>query len=152
MMVIQNNFYINILNRIVYNGKRYYLNFVFSIRYFAHDGSRHTHTHRHIHTTHTHTHSHTHTHNHTHTQSHTHTHTHTHTYIHTHTYTYIHRARAVSISLWYLVRGRSWASFVNRCDAWRGHLIRKHKMSFYKFLLELRTEYASIVLFSSFLV
>ena len=24
-------------------------------------------------------------------------------------------------------------NFVNRCDAWRGHLIRKHKMSFDKF-------------------
>ena len=22
---------------------------------------------------------------------------------------------------------------MNRCDAWRGHLIRQHKMSFYKF-------------------
>ena len=24
-------------------------------------------------------------------------------------------------------------NFVNRCDAWRGHLIRQHKMSFYTF-------------------
>ena len=95
----------------------------------------HTYTHTHTHThTHTYTHTHTHTHTYTHTHTHTHTRAHSHTLTHTHTHTYIHRARAVSISLWYLARGSSWASVVNRCDEWRGHLIRQHKMSFYKFL------------------
>ena len=60
MMVIENNFYINILNKIANNEKRYFLNFVFLLRYFAHDCSRHTHRHTHTHI-HTHTYTHTYT-------------------------------------------------------------------------------------------
>ena len=82
MMVIENNFY-NQLYKIVNNGERYFLNFVFSLRYFAHGCNRQTYTH-------------THTHTHTHTQ--THANSYTFTYTHTHTHAYIHRARAVSIS------------------------------------------------------
>ena len=62
MMVIKNNFY-NQLNKIVNNEERYFANFVFWLRYFAHDvTNRHTHTH--INTcafSHTHLHINTHT-------------------------------------------------------------------------------------------
>ena len=98
--------------------------------------------------THTHTHMHTHLHAHTHTCSQTHTHTHTHTHAHTHIYAHTHTHKQ-SVTLHILVSGISSegalelrfgataqvheTNFVNRCDAWRGHLIRQHKMSFYKF-------------------
>ena len=83
-MVIENNFY-NQLYKIVNNGERYFLNFVFSLRYFDHDCNIQTHTR-------------THTHAHTHTQTHAQSHTLTYTQTHTHTHMYLHRARAVSIS------------------------------------------------------
>ena len=84
----------------------------------------------------------------THTHSHSHTHTHKHTcvltlsYTQTHKHTHIHKQGA---ALHILDFGISSAgalelhffgpsaqlhetNFVNRCDAWRGHLIRQHKM------------------------
>ena len=68
MMVIENNFY-NQLNKIVNNGERNFENFVFSLRYFAHDCNRQTHTHTHTNTrAFSHTHLHTNTHTHTYTE------------------------------------------------------------------------------------
>ena len=91
---------------------------------------------------HTRAYPHTHTHANTHTQTLTHIHMHTHTYMHRHTH-------KQGVTLHILVSGISSegalelrfgdtaqvheTNFVNWCDAWRGHLIRQHKMSFYKF-------------------
>ena len=77
-------------------------------------------------------------------RTHTHTHTHT-THKHTHTCTHIHKK---GVTVYILVSGISSegalelrfgataqvreTNFVNWCDAWRGCLIRQHKMSFYK--------------------
>ena len=72
---------------------------------------------------------------------------HAHTLTHRHTHTHIHKQ---SVTLHILVSGISSegalalrffgataqvheTNFVNRCDAWRGNLIRQHKMSFDKF-------------------
>ena len=85
----------------------------------------------------------------THTLTHTQTHarSHTLTYTQTHTHTHIHKQ---GVALHILVSGISSedaiellffgataqvheTNFVNRCDAWRGHLIRQDEMSFYKF-------------------
>ena len=99
------------------------------------------------------THTHSHTHSHTHTHAHTHTHTCTHTYMHTHTcsHTYMrtHTHTQTGWTLHILVSGISSegalelrfgataqvheTNFVSWCIAWRGHLIRQYKMSFYKF-------------------
>ena len=70
------------------------------------------------------------------------------THLHTNTYTRTYTNRVLR-SIYYslLFRQRALLSFVsfgaiahvhetnflNRCDAWRGHLIRQNKMSFYKF-------------------
>ena len=77
------------------------------------------------------------------TDTYTHSHTQTHARSHTHVY-------KQGVALHILVSGISSqgarelrffgataqiheTNFVNRCEAWRGHLIRQHKMSFYKF-------------------
>ena len=84
-----------------------------------------------------------------HTHSHTHKHTRvlTHSLTHQHTHTHIHKQ---GVALHILGSGISSedalelrffgataqvheTNFVNTCDAWRGHLMRQHKMSFYKF-------------------
>ena len=85
MKVIENNFY-NQLYKIINNGERYFLNFVFSLRYFAHHCNRHN----------------------KYTNSHTHTHTHTRSHTLTYAHTHIHKQGVtLHISLWYFVRGRS---------------------------------------------
>ena len=80
MKVIENNFYIQ-LYKIINNGERYFLNFLFSLRYFAHECNRQKNTH-----------------------------THTHARSHTLTYTHMHIQKQgvmLHINLWYFVRGRS---------------------------------------------
>ena len=96
--------------------------------------------------TQTHSRAHTYTYTHTYTHIYTHTNTHTHTCTHTHIHAHTHKQ---GVTLHILVSGISSegalelrfgataqvheTNFVNRCDAWRGYLIRQHKMSFYKF-------------------
>ena len=88
---------------------------------------------------HTHTLTHTHTNTHTHTHIHTHTHTCTHSHTHTQTGCYVAYIASGILSEGALeLRFGATAqvhetNFVNWCDAWWGHLIRRHKMSFYKF-------------------
>ena len=84
---------------------------------------------------------------HIHTLTHTHTNTRalSQTHLHTHTRTYTNKVLrcilvsdissegALELRFFGATAQVHETNFVNRCDAWRGHLIRQHKMSFYKF-------------------